>query len=72
MWLKRVNARKAQSFTKPVRDDKPYDMPEDRETFNDYWIQAEQSLNRPLQYEEVIVLYNRYRHAFETLSDHEG
>ena len=72
MWLRRVNARETQSLTKPAREGKPYDMPEDIEAFNDYWIQAEQSLNRPLEYEEVIVLYNRYRHAFKNLNDHEG
>jgi len=62
---------KAHSFTKPVEDDKPYDMPEDIKAFNEYWIRAEHMLGRHLEYEEAVVSYNRYRHAFENLSDHE-
>jgi hypothetical protein len=55
-----VTAPKAHHSVKPADDMKPYDMPEDTKAFNEYWIRAEQSLKRPLEYEEVIVLYNRY------------
>jgi hypothetical protein len=62
---------KAQPVARPVEDDKPYDMPEDIKAFNEFWVRAEHSLKRPLEYKEVIVQYNRYRHAFENSCDHE-
>jgi hypothetical protein len=61
----------AQSFTTPVEDDKPYHMPEDIKAFDEYWKRAEHMLGRHLEYEEVVVSYNRYRDVFENLSDHE-
>jgi len=60
---------KAQPNAKPVDDDEPYDMPEDIKAFNDFWIRTEQSRDRSLAYEEIIVLYNRYRSAFENVGE---
>ncbi len=50
-----------QPLVKPVEDDKPYEMPEDIRAFNEYWKLAELILRKHLQYEEVVVAYNRYR-----------
>jgi hypothetical protein len=53
----------ASPASKPAGDDRPYDMPEDIKAFNDYWAQAERMVGRRLEYEEVVVSYNRYRHG---------
>ncbi len=53
----------------PAEDMKPYEMPEDINAFNEFWMKTEQGLERPLEYEEVIVLFNREREASEQLSD---
>jgi hypothetical protein len=52
---------KAQSLAKPVEEGKSYEMPEDISAFNEYWKLAELTLRRHLQYEEVVLAYNRYR-----------
>jgi hypothetical protein len=52
---------KAKSLTKPVEEAKLYEMPEDIRAFNEYWKLAELILRRQLQYEEVLLAYNRYR-----------
>lgn len=52
---------KAQSLAKPVEEGKSYEMPEDIRAFNEYWKLAELMLRRNLQYEEVVLAYNRYR-----------
>ena len=54
----------------PAEDMKPYEMPEDIEAFNEFWMKTEQGLERPLEYEEIIVLFNREREASEHVSDH--
>jgi len=46
-----------------ARDSKPYQMPEDVKAFNEYWMRAERSLGRHLDYEEVVVLFNQDRPA---------
>jgi hypothetical protein len=51
----------AQSLAKPVEEGKFYEMPEDIKAFNEYWKLAELILRRRLQYEEVLLAYNRYR-----------
>ncbi len=51
----------AQPKTKPLDDNKPYEMPEDITVFNEYWKLAELMVGRHLEYEEVVVAYNRYR-----------
>jgi hypothetical protein len=52
---------KAQSLAKPVGEGKSYEMPEDVRAFSEYWKLAELMLRRHLQYEEVLLAYNRYR-----------
>jgi hypothetical protein len=51
----------AQSLAKPVQEGTFYEMPDDIRAFNEYWKLAELILRRSLQYEEVILAYNRYR-----------
>jgi hypothetical protein len=51
----------AQSLAKPVENGNSYEMPEDIRAFNEYWKLAELILRRHLQYEEVLLAYNRYR-----------
>jgi hypothetical protein len=51
----------AQSLANPVEKGKFYEMPEDVKAFNEYWKLAELMSRRPLQYEEVLFAYNRYR-----------
>jgi hypothetical protein len=51
----------AQPKAKPLDDNKPYEMPEDITVFNEYWKLAELMAGRRLEYEEVVVAYNRYR-----------
>jgi hypothetical protein len=51
----------AQPKAKPLDDNKPYEMPEDITVFNEYWKLAELMVGRRLEYEEVVVGYNRYR-----------
>jgi hypothetical protein len=51
----------AQTLAKPGKDGKFYEMPEDIRAFNEYWNLAELILRRHLQYEEVLLAYNRYR-----------
>jgi hypothetical protein len=51
----------AQPLAKPVEEGKFYEMPEDIKAFNEYWKLAELILRRHLQYEEVLLAYNRYR-----------
>ena len=51
---------KPQSLAKPVEDGKSYEMPEDISAFNEYWKLAELTLCRHLQYEDVVLAYNRY------------
>jgi hypothetical protein len=51
----------AQSLANPVEKSKFYEMPEDVKAFNEYWKLAELMSRRPLQYEEVLFAYNRYR-----------
>jgi len=58
-----VATRKARPATKPIEDNKPYEMPEDINAFNEFWKRAEQRLRRRLKYEEVVVSYNQYRHG---------
>jgi hypothetical protein len=53
--------------TKPLRDNSPYQMPEDLKAFNEYWTRAEHGLGRQLSYEEVIVLFNQDRHPQKIL-----
>ena len=52
---------KFQSLIKPVEENKLYEMPDDISAFNEYWKLAELALRKHLQYEEVVVAYNRYR-----------
>jgi hypothetical protein len=52
---------KAQSLARPAEEGKSYEMPEDIRAFNEYWKLAELMLRRNLQYEEVVLAYNRYR-----------
>jgi hypothetical protein len=56
-----VATRKARPATKPIEDHRSYEMPEDIEAFNEFWKQAEQTLRRPLKYEEAVVSYNQCR-----------
>jgi hypothetical protein len=49
------------AHSQPVEEGKLYEMPEDIGGFNEYWKLAELMLRRHLQYEEVILAYNRYR-----------
>jgi len=58
-----VATRKARPATKTIEDNKPYEMPEDINAFNEFWKRAEQRLRRRLKYEEVVVSYNHYRHG---------
>ncbi len=51
----------AQPKAKPLDENKPYEMPEDITVFNEYWKVAELMVGRRLEYEEVVVAYNRYR-----------
>jgi hypothetical protein len=51
----------AQSLTNSVEEGKFCEMPEDVKAFNEYWKLAELMSRRPLQYEEVLFAYNRYR-----------
>jgi hypothetical protein len=51
----------AQWLANPVEQGKFYEMPEDARAFNEYWKLAELMSRRPLQYEEVLFAYNRYR-----------
>src|SRR5260370_42382316 len=60
-----VATRKARPATKPIEDNRPYEMPEDIEAFNEFWKQAEQGLRRRLKYEEAVVSYNQCRQGFE-------
>ena len=65
-WKPRlVEARRIAEVPKalatPVEEDKSYEMPEDIRVFNEYWKLAELMLRRNLQYEEVVLAYNRYR-----------
>jgi hypothetical protein len=66
-----VATRKARPAIKPIEDNKPYEMPEDINAFNEFWERAEQRLRRRLKYEEVVVSYNRYRHRISECEDHE-
>jgi hypothetical protein len=50
---------------KAIEDNRPYEMPEDIEAFNEFWKQAEQRLRRRLKYEEAVVSYNQCRREFE-------
>jgi hypothetical protein len=50
-----------QSLATPVEEGKSYEMPEDIRAFNEYWKLAELILRKHLQYEEVLLAYNRYR-----------
>src|SRR5262249_29837729 len=45
-----VATREARPATKPIEDNRPYEMPEDIEAFNEFWKQAEQRLRRRLKY----------------------
>ena len=56
-----VATRKARPATKPIEDNRPYEMPEDIEAFDVFWKQAEQRLRRQLKYEEAVVSYNQCR-----------
>ena len=56
-----VATRKAGPATKPIEDNRPYEMPEDIEAFNEFWKQAEQRLRRRLNYDEAVVSYNQCR-----------
>jgi hypothetical protein len=51
----------AQPVAKPAGRNNPYAMPEDIRAFNEYWRRAEHLLSRRLEYEEVVVSYNRCR-----------
>jgi hypothetical protein len=59
-----VTTPKAQPDTTPVDDNRAYEMPEDINAFKEYWIRAEHMLGRHLEYEQVVVSYNRYRQSF--------
>jgi hypothetical protein len=52
---------KVQSLATPVEEGKFCEMPDDISAFNEYWKLAELILRKHLQYEEVILAYNRYR-----------
>ena len=56
-----VATRKARPASKPIEDNRPYEMPEDIEAFDVFWKQAEQRLQRRLKYEEAVVSYNQCR-----------
>jgi len=56
-----VATRRPRPATKPIEDNRPYEMPEDIEAFNEFWKQAEQRLRRQLKYEDAVVSYNQYR-----------
>jgi hypothetical protein len=56
-----VATRIARPATKPIEDNRPYEMPEDIEAFNEFWKQAEQRLRRRLNYDEAVVSYNQCR-----------
>ncbi len=56
-----VTTPRPQWAAKPKEDNRPYDMPEDIDAFNEYWKRAEHLAGRRLEYEEVVVSYNRYR-----------
>jgi len=60
-----VAMRKARPATKPIEDNRSYEMPEDIEAFNEFWKQAQQRLGRRLKYEEAVVSYNQFRQEFE-------
>lgn len=53
----------AQPATKPAEGNKPCAMPENIRAFDEYWRRAEHVLGRHLEYEEVVVSYNRCRGA---------
>jgi hypothetical protein len=53
----------AQPVAKPADGNKPCAMPENITAFNEYWRRAEHVLGRYLEYEEVVVSYNRCREA---------
>jgi hypothetical protein len=55
-----------QPATKPVDDNRPYQMPEDLKAFNEYWTRIEHRLRRQLTYEDVIVLFNQDRQTSKT------
>ena len=57
----RVTPPKPQWATKPREDNRPYEMPEDIEAFNEYWKRAEHVAAKNLKYEDVVVSYNLYR-----------
>jgi hypothetical protein len=48
-------------LARPAEGNKPYAMPEDIRAFNEYWRRVEHVLGRYLEYEEVVVSYNRCR-----------
>jgi hypothetical protein len=51
----------AQPVAKPAEGNRPCAMPEDIRTFNEYWRRVEHVLGRHLEYEEVVMSYNRCR-----------
>jgi hypothetical protein len=51
----------AEQVDRFAEGNKPYAMPEDIRAFNEYWRRAEHVLGRYLEYEEVVVSYNRCR-----------
>jgi hypothetical protein len=69
-YFRTVATPRARPVAKPAEGNEPYAMPENVSAFNEYWRRVQHVLGRHLEYEEVVVSYNRCREGVERYCEH--